>query len=104
VWGLFSGIALGVYWLRLHQIAQEFNARLEEPVNKRTRIAPELHDTLLQSFHGLMFRLQAARNMLPRRPDEAMQALDGAITRGEQASAERSGAVDDGDRPRTGGI
>ena len=91
----FLALLWALYRLRLHQIAREFNARLEERVNERTRIARELHDTLLQSFHGLMFRLQAARNMLPRRPAEAMQALDGAITRAEQAIAEGRGAIQD---------
>ena len=78
------GLLWALYWYRLHQIAQQFNARMDE----RTRIAGELHDTLLQSFHGLMFRFQAARNMLPRRPEEAMEALDGALERTEQAMAE----------------
>jgi signal transduction histidine kinase len=91
----FLGLLWALYWLRLRQIAQEINARLEERVNERTRIARELHDTLLQSFHGLMFRLQAARNMFPRRPAEAIEALDGAITRAEQAIAEGRGAIQD---------
>jgi signal transduction histidine kinase/streptogramin lyase len=81
--------------LRLQQIARQFNVRLEERVGERTRIARELHDTLLQSFHGLMFRFQAARNMLPWRPEEAIQALDGAIERTEQAIAEGRGAIQD---------
>jgi ligand-binding sensor domain-containing protein/signal transduction histidine kinase len=80
---------------RLHQIAQEFNVRLEERVGERTRIARELHDTLLQSFHGSLFRFQAARNMLPRRSEEAMQALDGAILRTEEAIAEGRCAIPD---------
>jgi ligand-binding sensor domain-containing protein len=84
-----------LYQLRRRQLQQQFNMRLETRVNERTRIARELHDTLLQSFHGLMFRFQAARNMLPRRPEEAMQALDGAITRAEQAIAEGRSAIQD---------
>ncbi len=91
----FLGLLWALYRYRLHQIAQQFNARLEERVNERTRIARELHDTLLQSFHGLMFRFQAARNMLPRRPEEAMQALDGALERTEQAIAEGRDAIQD---------
>src|SRR5262249_28148951 len=47
------------------------DARLQERVAERTRVARELHDTLLQSFHGLVFRFQAAINMLPDRPVEA---------------------------------
>ena len=86
----FLGLLWALYRYRLHQIAQRFNTRLESG-NERTRIARELHDTLLQSFHGLMFRYQAARNMLPRRPEEAMQALDGALERTEQAIAEGPG-------------
>jgi ligand-binding sensor domain-containing protein/signal transduction histidine kinase len=77
------------YYLRLRRIALQFNARLDE----RTRIARDLHDTLLQSFHGVMFRFQAARNMLPRRAEEAMEALDGALERTEQAIAEGRDAI-----------
>jgi signal transduction histidine kinase/ligand-binding sensor domain-containing protein len=89
----FLGLLWALYRYRLHQIAQEFNARLEERVNERTRIARDLHDTLLQSFHGLMFRFQAVRNMLPRRPEEAIEALDGALERTEQAIAEGRDAI-----------
>ena len=64
----FLALLWELYRYRLHQIAQEFNACLEERVNERERIAPELHDTLLQSFHGLMFRFQAVRNILPPGP------------------------------------
>jgi signal transduction histidine kinase/ligand-binding sensor domain-containing protein len=82
-----------LYQLRLRQLARQFNMRLEERVNERTRIARELHDTLLQSFHGLMFQFQAARNMLPRRPDEAMDVLDGAIGATDQAISEGRSAI-----------
>src|SRR6202022_4129709 len=61
----FLAMLWALYRFRLHQIAQQFNTRLDE----RTRIARELHDTLLQSFHALMFRFQAARQMLPRRTE-----------------------------------
>ena len=35
------------------------------------RIARELHDSLLQGFQGMMFRLEAVRRLLPNRPEEA---------------------------------
>ncbi|HEY2470468.1 MAG TPA: two-component regulator propeller domain-containing protein [Terracidiphilus sp.] len=84
-----------LYQLRLQQLQRQFNMTLEARVGERTRIARELHDTLLQSFHGLMFRFQAARNMLPGRPEQAMQAFDGAIARTEQAMAESRDAIQD---------
>jgi signal transduction histidine kinase len=56
-------------------------ARAEE----RSRIARELHDSLLQGLQGLMFRLQAVRQLLPERPQEAIRMLDGALERGDQA-------------------
>jgi ligand-binding sensor domain-containing protein/signal transduction histidine kinase len=90
---VFIALLWPLYRYRLHQIAQEFNVRLEERVNERTRIARELHDTLLQSFHGLLFRFQAARNMLPRRPEEAIQVLESAITRAEEAITEGRSAI-----------
>src|SRR5262245_22454337 len=69
--------------------------RLEERVGERTRIARLLHDSLLQSLHGLMFEVQAARNMFQKRPEEALQALDGAIAGTEQAITESQDAIED---------
>jgi signal transduction histidine kinase/ligand-binding sensor domain-containing protein len=91
----FLAFLWALYQYRLQQLARQFSLRLEERVGERTRIARELHDTLLQSFQGLMFRIQAARNMLPRRPEEAMRALDGVLTRSEQAIAESRDAIQD---------
>jgi len=71
------------------------NLSYTERLDERTRIARELHDTLLQSFHGLMFRFQAARNMLPRRLEEAIEALDGALDTADQAIAEGRDAIQD---------
>jgi signal transduction histidine kinase/ligand-binding sensor domain-containing protein len=73
---------------RVRQLHHEFEMTLQTRVGERTRIARDLHDTLLQSFHGLVFRFQAARNMLPNRPEEATQTLDTALIRAEQALEE----------------
>jgi signal transduction histidine kinase len=78
-------LMLAAYELRVRQVRQEVTIGLEAKIGERTRIARELHDTLLQSFHGLLYRFQAARNLLPGRPDEAIQALDSALIRAEQA-------------------
>jgi ligand-binding sensor domain-containing protein/signal transduction histidine kinase len=89
----FLLMVLLAFRIRMYQVNKRFSIRLEERVEERTRIARELHDTLLQSFHGSMYRMQAARNLLPRRPEEAGEALDGAITRAEQAIDEGRNAI-----------
>jgi signal transduction histidine kinase len=83
----------GLYRLRLHQLQRRFNAGLEAHVSERTRIARELHDTLLQNLHGLMFQFQAARNMLPREPHEAAGVLDSAIGATEQTITDSRDAI-----------
>ena len=83
--GLFLALLWAAYQLRVRQLHHQFAMTLEARVGERTRIARDLHDTLLQSFHGLLFRFQAARNLLPKRPEEAILALDTALTRAEQA-------------------
>ena len=92
-WPLFLDSSGGYTGFRLHQIERQFNVRLEERVGERTRIARELHDTLLQSFQGSLFEVQAARNLFPRRPDDAMRTLDEAIRSTESAIAEGRDAI-----------
>ena len=82
-----------LYRYRLHQVAVALNVRMEERVNERTRIARDLHDTLLQSFHGLLLRFQAAYNMFPTRPDEARNLLGNAIDEAALAITEGRDAI-----------
>jgi ligand-binding sensor domain-containing protein/signal transduction histidine kinase len=89
----FLVLLWALYQLRLRQVARQFNIRLEERVSERTRIARDLHDTLLQSFHGLLLRFQAATNLLPERPSEARKTLESAIDHAAQAITEGRDAV-----------
>jgi signal transduction histidine kinase len=82
-----------MYQLRLRQLRHQFSIGLEARVNERTRIARELHDTLLQSFHGLLLRLQTASHLLSTRPDEAKTTLDSVIDQAAQAITESRDAV-----------
>jgi signal transduction histidine kinase len=82
-----------VYLYRQRQLAKEFNIRLEERVDERTRVARELHDTLLQSFQGLLLRFQTASELFPTRPAEAKQTLDSSIEQAAQAITEGRDAV-----------
>lgn len=86
---------VGAYLLRIRQIAQQFNMRLHERVNERTRIARELHDSLLQGFQGLIYRIQAVRALLPDRAAEAATLLETALDGGDRAIAEGRAAVHD---------
>src|SRR5262249_20065238 len=90
---LVFGMAWGLYRFRLYQISREFNVRLDERVGERTRIARDLHDTLLQSFQGLLFEFQAARNLFARRPEDAMRTLDDAISSAQAALVEGRDAI-----------
>jgi signal transduction histidine kinase len=78
--------------LRLRRLLeQRFDARVEE----RTRIARDLHDSLLQGFQGLMFRLQAVRQLLPARASEAASHLDTALETSDKTIEEGRDAVRD---------
>ena len=90
-------VLLGLLWtaylLRLRQLTSAFNMRLEARVGERTRIARELHDTLLQGFQGLLLRFQTVAAMLPNRPDEAKQVAVSAVDQAAQAITEGRRAV-----------
>jgi signal transduction histidine kinase len=79
--------------LRVHQLRRRLEQRMEDRLNERTRIARDLHDSLLQGFQGLMFRLQAVRQLLPARPGDAANSLDSAMQIGDQAIGEGRDAV-----------
>ena len=82
----FLGMIWGIHELRMRQLAAEFNLRLEERVSKRTRIARDLHDTLLQSFQGLLLQFKAVSYQL--QPGKTKSALDAVIGDASQAITE----------------
>ena len=84
-----------LYRYRMHQIAQQFNIRIDAQVNERMRIARDLHDTLLQSFQGAAFQFQAARKLLLRNADNAMEVVDEAIHAAEEGITEGRTAIRD---------
>jgi signal transduction histidine kinase/ligand-binding sensor domain-containing protein len=77
----------GLYQLRLRYLRQQFNVRMEERVNERTRLARDLHDTLLQSLSGVLLKLHAVTYMLRGHP-EAKKTLEGVIDQARQAVTE----------------
>jgi signal transduction histidine kinase len=91
--GLFLVLLAAAYRLRMRQVQHAFDMALEARVGERTRIARELHDTLLQSFHGLLLRFQTASYLLPDRPRDAKDNLDSAIQEAAKAITEGRDAV-----------
>jgi signal transduction histidine kinase/ligand-binding sensor domain-containing protein len=86
-------ILWGLYRLRLHQLARQFGIRIEERVGERTRIARDLHDTLLQSFQGLLLKFHAVTYLLGENP-EARKRLESAIDQARAAITEGRDAVE----------
>jgi signal transduction histidine kinase len=82
-----------IYRLRLRLAIDRINAGFEQRITERTRIARELHDTLLQSFQGLMLRLQVVDDLLPE--GKAKHHLEQALDRADRAIAEGRDAVYD---------
>ena len=81
------------YQLRVRQLQYQFDMTLEARVGERTRIARDLHDTLLQSFQALLPSLQAGINMLAARPADARKVLEDTADHASQAIAEGRDAV-----------
>src|SRR5262249_15861777 len=75
----FMLLVAAIYQFRLRQVARQFNIRLEERVRERTRIARDLHDTLLQSFQGVLLRFHTVTYVLPEGADQAREQLESVI-------------------------
>lgn len=62
---LVASIMLALYRLHLHRITRELNMRFEERLGERTRIAQELHDTLLQGLISASMQLHVVADQIP---------------------------------------
>jgi signal transduction histidine kinase len=94
---LCTAAALLLPWalvrLRVHQITAGMRHRLEERVAERERIARDLHDTVLQSFHGLLLQFHTVYRLLPTQPLQAKESLGTAIECAFEAITEGRDAV-----------
>jgi ligand-binding sensor domain-containing protein/signal transduction histidine kinase len=86
---MIAGLAL--YRLRLHQVTRRMNVRFEERLAERTRIAQELHDTLLQGFLSASMQVHVAADRLPEESQakpiltRALQLMGQVIEEGRNA-------------------
>jgi signal transduction histidine kinase len=87
------GLLFVLYRMRLGQLRKQYNISLEARVSERTRIARDLHDTLLQSFQGVLLKFHALTYVILDRPAEARKGLESAIEEAREAIAEGRDAV-----------
>jgi signal transduction histidine kinase/ligand-binding sensor domain-containing protein len=82
-----AGIIWSLYLLRLQEVTQQIQMRLGERLVERERIARELHDTLLQSFQGLVLRFQGVLDRMPDH-DPTRQIMESALDRADEVLIE----------------
>jgi len=75
-----GGAALLLYRLRMAQVARALGARYAAALDERTRIAQELHDSLLQDVNGMTLQLQVVQNLLADGPPAAAEMLSRVLT------------------------
>ncbi len=75
--GLVLGLGFIAYRLRVRQVTARLDSRFRERLLERTRIAQDLHDTLLQGFISASMQLHVADNQLPA--DSPAKALVGRV-------------------------
>lgn len=74
-----AGTILLLAGWRQRRVAAGIRARFEVALAERTRIAQELHDTLLQSFTGVALQIHGALRLLGTRPADAEHILKDAV-------------------------
>lgn len=63
-------------WLLYRMRIRQLQARHELVLSERTRIARELHDSLLQEVLGASLQLQGTAWLIPAQPDQAQQKVE----------------------------
>ena len=58
-------LAWGAYRLRVWQVTTHAQERFEERLKERTRIAQELHDSLIQDIMGISLQIEVSDELLP---------------------------------------
>jgi signal transduction histidine kinase len=97
-WWFRSGVVLfgavgcmALYQLRLSRLTERLNVRFEERLVERTRIAQELHDTLLQGFLSASMQLHVVADRLPAESEvkpllaRSLTLMRGVIEEGRNA-------------------
>ncbi len=90
---LFLGLmALVVYRVRMQQLTRLLGVRFEERLAERTRVAQDLHDTLLQGIYSASIHIDLANNRLPE-DSPAKPAVERGLDLLRQVSQEGRSAL-----------
>jgi signal transduction histidine kinase len=96
------GAILALYHIHVRRLARQLNLRFEERLAERTRIARDLHDTLLQGFISASMQLHVVADRLPsdspgRAPLDGVLRLMGQVIEEGRSAVQglRSGARSD---------
>jgi len=80
-------LAWTLFRLRIRQLTAEIQSRMAERLGERERIARELHDTLLQGFHGLLLRFQVVSQLIANN-EKAHTTMEDAMNRADELMSE----------------
>jgi signal transduction histidine kinase len=90
---LLAGLLWAAWRMRLRQLGRQLKRTLDARVDERTRIARDLHDTLLQDFQGVLLLFDRSLRLLPEQPGEAKQRLETALQQAVRATTVARNAV-----------
>jgi signal transduction histidine kinase/ligand-binding sensor domain-containing protein len=80
---LAAAVIASIYLIqrsRIRAAHQRMQARYDATLSERTRLARELHDTLLQGFTGITLQLQVVKGSVATSPREAVVSLEQVLT------------------------
>ena len=81
------------YQFRVGQLARRLDLRFQERLKERTRIAQDLHDTLLQNIAGLCLQIGGLSKLVVSAPDLVRERLKDVRQQGEECLREARQAV-----------
>lgn len=94
---LILGLGATVSWMvqrqRQHQMREVLTSQHQATLAERTRLAGELHDTLLQAFTGVTLQLQGLRRRILSTPQDAEHELGRMLKLADVALRDARSAV-----------
>jgi ligand-binding sensor domain-containing protein/signal transduction histidine kinase len=91
---VFLALLLSIYLLRVRELKRQFSTALEARVDERSRIARELHDTLLQGFQGITLRVHGVAKNMPNH-DPLRKMIDDVLDSADEVMREARHRVRD---------